>query len=182
MDNDSKELILFRKSFLKKIKEKLEDRKQRLIENNIDPNWAKAFAEANKDIYVKTEESDNDSYFGDDFVDYYSEDEETLDIDVSKITINDFDIPESMMKDGKTKKQDNTLNSSDSLKNAYEKIKKGEQSSDLYSDSDLLKIYAIMLEELRMKSELVDDEEIKELEAENEKLRKEIKKMEDDNN
>ena len=52
---------------------------------------------------------------------------------------------------------------------------------DSYSNSDLLKIYSVMIEELQMTNDLLDDDEIEELEKENEELRKEIEKLDEEN-
>ena len=49
------------------------------------------------------------------------------------------------------------------------------------SNSDLLKIYSVMIEELQMTNDLLDDDEIEELEKENEELRKEIEKLDEEN-
>lgn len=181
MGNDnSKELMAYRKNFLQKIKEKLEYKKQEILESNIDRKWLEAFKNANEDLINGTQiDLNNESELIDNYDDYDYSLEES---EIPKVSIEDVKFDNIVLSNGASnhtkEPQENALKSSEDLREAYKKIKSGDTSLDAYSGADLIKIYAIMIEEYRMKEEIPSDEEIEKLEKENEALRKEIEKLE----
>ncbi len=181
MDNNSKDMVKFRKSFLTIIKEKLENKKQEMIESKMDPEWLEAFYDANKELIhgkeIVLDSSNDDEAYTQEYD--TSEDFDIQKINVEDITFNKIDLSNSEVTI-KSASKESVLNSPSELKEAYSKIKSGDYSMDAYSDSDLLKIYAVMIEELQMTNNLVEDEEIEELEKENQRLRDEIKKLEEE--
>ena len=182
MNNNSKELMKFRKNFLITIKEKLKQKKQEMIESHIDPSWLKAFYEANKEridgdvINVDsdiTEEKLSEKYNA-------FEDGGAQKFNIEDIHFDNIDLSNEVVSIKNTNNE-SILNTPEKLKEAYKRIKNGDCSMDSYSNSDLLKIYSVMIEELQMTNDLLDDDEIEELEKENEELRKEIEKLDEEN-
>ena len=180
---NSKSLTIYKKNILVRIKELLQEKKQELIESHIDPDWLKAFQEANKEFSMLPPID----------IDLREETDNVLNIPYSKST-NIPEIPRMTAEEfleqlnyiQKTEEiKENKINSSNELREVYEKIKKDEFNIDELSESDLLKVYSILSEELEIKKEkykfeeLEDYErEIQRIEKENEILQEEIEELE----
>ncbi len=176
-EKNSKDLVKFRKSFLNIIKEKLENKRQELIESKMDPKWLEEMYKANIELFQVEEIDLSDEEL------IQKSHEIAKNNEVQKVNVEDIKFDEINFSGSKVitknENKENVLKSPMDLKEAYSKIKNGEYSFDDYSDADLLKIYSVMVEELQMTENLVDDEEIEKLEKENEALRKEIEKLEE---
>ncbi|MBQ7411137.1 MAG: hypothetical protein IJW20_07145 [Clostridia bacterium] len=180
---NSKSLTIYKKNILVRLKELLQEKKQELIESHIDPDWLKAFQKANKEFSMLPPIN----------IDLREDSDNVLNIPYSKSTnipevprmtaeefleqLNDTQVTEEI--------KENKINSSDELREAYEKIKKDEINLDELSGPDLLKLYAILSEELEIKREKYNFEELEEyereiqrIEKENEILQEEIEELE----
>lgn len=180
---NSKSLTIYKKNILVRIKELLQEKKQELIESHIDPDWLKAFQEANKEFSMLPPID----------IDLREETDNVLNIPYSKST-NIPEIPRMTAEEfleqlnyiQKTEEiKENKINSSNELREVYEKIKKDEFNIDELSESDLLKVYSILSEELEIKKEKYKFEELEEyereiqrIEKENEILQEEIEELE----
>lgn len=180
---NSKSLTIYKKNVLVRIKELLQEKKQELIESHIDPDWLKAFQEANKEFSMLPPID----------IDLREETDNVLNIPYSKST-NIPEIPRMTAEEfleqlnciQKTEEiKENKINSSNELREVYEKIKKDEFNIDELSEPDLLKVYSILSEELEIKKEKYKFEELEEyereiqrIEKENEILQEEIEELE----
>lgn len=180
---NSKSLTIYKKNILVRIKELLQEKKQELIESHIDPDWLKAFQEANKEFSMLPPID----------IDLREETDNVLNIPYSKST-NIPEIPRMTAEEfleqlnciQKTEEiKENKINSSNELREVYEKIKKDEFNIDELSEPDLLKVYSILSEELEIKKEKYKFEELEEyereiqrIEKENEILQEEIEELE----
>ncbi len=172
-----KDLIAFKKNILSKIKEKLEIQKEELKLNTINKKWLEAFREANKNseiikpIVIDRDKKDND----------------ILNIPYSTTPINTNITNEDLLnlsnyRSNNISKSEKAIDNSEELKEIYAKVKNNEINLDSLSETDLLKIYVIASEEIKLVEnkfdvELDDEEEIKRLEKENEALRNEIETL-----
>ena len=150
------------------------------MENNIDPKWLAAFQEANKDFeLIKPIEINLDEDSINTLNIPYSKEDNNIYQEIKEDDITGFE--------NITKKKEivleNKINSSEELKEIYEKVKNNELDLKTFSGPDLLKIYSVILHELEMKKDVFNEEdfeeyeEIKRIEIENEILQEEINKL-----
>ena len=175
-------LVIFKKNILAMIKEKLEIQKEKIQIRAFKRKWGYAIAEANKNSnIIKPIVMNKDEQKGN-----------PLNIPYSTTHLDEVITKEQLLKNAhyyKKKKQEahtkenkSIIKNSEELKEIYTKVKNNEIDLETLSATDLLKIYVVTNEELKLIEDKFDaeediEEEIKKLEEENETLRKEIEKL-----